>query len=493
MTDSVRFAVIAALAAAAILLGILANRLTERIKIPVPVLMLIAAAVAASLFPALHPPERTVERVVTAALVCILFSGGLSIGWRHFRRTAVPIIVVGVVGTFLTVAGAFLPLYGLFGLGAYLAVLVATAIAPTDPAVVFSVLGTKQITGTSGTLLEGESGANDPVGIALMLSLLAAGGLSGAAFAEVGLVFASQLLIGVAIGVVGAIGLGWFIRHVPLPSASLYPLRTLASIFVLYGVATLAHGSGFLAVFVAGIWLGDTRAPYKHEIERFHAAVASLAEIVAFVVLGLTINLDILLRPDVWIPGLALGAGLALVIRPAVIAPLLLRSGLPANERAFVLFAGLKGAVPILLAELLRATHVPDAERLYGIVVIVVAFSVIVQGSLIGVTARWLRVPMRRIEPEPWGLGVRLRDEPEGVHRITVQAGSPADDQQVGDLDELDEGVWISLIIRDRRLLRFDGHTVLHAGDELIVLAETDQADNLDRAFTSPGTDPEES
>lgn len=485
MSDTARFAVMAALAAVAILLGILANRLTQRIKVPVPVLMLIAAAAAANLFPALHPPERTVERVVTAALVCILFSGGLSIGWSHFRRAAVVIIVVGVAGTFLTVAGAFVPLYGLFGFSAYLAVLVATAIAPTDPAVVFSVLGTKEITGTSGTLLEGESGANDPVGIALMVSLLTAGGLTGSAFAHVGVVFGLQLAIGVVFGLAGAAGLLWFMRRVPLPSASLYPLRTLASIFVLYGAATVAHGSGFLTVFVAGIGLGDARAPYKREIERFHAAVASLAEIVAFVVLGLTINLDTLLRPDVWIPGLVIGAGLAVVIRPAVVAPLLIRSGLPANERVFVLFAGLKGAVPILLAELLRAAHVPHAERLYGIVVIVVVFSVIVQGSLIGPVARRLRIPMRSIEPEPWALGVRLRDEPEDVHRITVQAGSPADGHSVGELDGLGEGVWISLIIRNHRLLRFDTHTHLHAGDELIVLAEPDQTDNLTQVFST--------
>jgi potassium/hydrogen antiporter len=142
-------------------------------------------------------------------------------------------------------------------------VLVATAVAPTDPAVVFSVLGRRVIAGRSGTILEGESGANDPVGISLMISLIAAGGLSAAGFASVGTQFVLQMVIGATVGVLGGGVLLVFIRRVPLPSEGLYSLRTLASSLMLYGIATLAHGSGFLAVFVAGIAIGDSRAPYK--------------------------------------------------------------------------------------------------------------------------------------------------------------------------------------------------------------------------------------
>ena len=151
-----------------------------------------------------------------------------------------------------------------------MSLLVATAVSPTDPAVVFSVLGQREVEGRSGTILEGESGANDPVGIALMASLLAAGGLTGHAFVDIGGQFLLQMGVGAAIGVLGGRALLWFMRRVPLPSEGLYPLRTLACVLVLYGAATLAHGSGFLAVFVAGILIGDGRAPYKREIERFH-------------------------------------------------------------------------------------------------------------------------------------------------------------------------------------------------------------------------------
>lgn len=137
---------------------------------------------------------------------------------------------------------------------------------------------------------------------------------------------------------------------------------------MLYGITTLAHGSGFLAVFVAGIVIGDAGAPYKGDVERFHAALAGLAEIVAFAVLGLTVDLRVLAHADVCFPGVLLGVALTVLIRPLGVGACLLRVQLARNERSFILFADLKGAVPILLGEFLRAAHVPDAERLYGIV-----------------------------------------------------------------------------------------------------------------------------
>lgn len=487
MHDTDRFALIVLLTAAAGLIAVLSNRISQRIRVPAPALFLAAAAVAVHVVPDLHtPPERTVERLVTVALLCILFDGGMHIGWQRLRQAAGEIVLVGVVGTFLTTAATAVLAHLAFGLSWYLAVLVGTAVAPTDPAVVFSVLGQREVRGRSGTILEGESGANDPVGIALMASLIAAGGLSTGAFASVGGQFVLQMGVGAVVGVVGGRGILWAMRHVPLPSEALYPLRTLASALVLYGVATLAHGSGFLAVFVAGIVLGDARAPYKREVERFHSALASLGEIVAFVVLGLTVDVGVLARTDVWVPGLVLGAVLAVVIRPLLVGLCLLPANLTRGERGFVLFAGLKGAVPILLGSFLLSAQVPGAERLYGIIIVVVAFSVVAQGSLVPTVARLLHVPMRTVEPEPWALGVRLRDEPEGVHMLTVEPGSPADGRTVEDLVELPGEVWVSMVVRDRSLVAVRAGTRLKAGDEVMVLAEAELRDDLAATFEEP-------
>jgi cell volume regulation protein A len=490
VTETGSFALTMLVIALAGLAIILSNRLTEWLKVPVPVLTLVAAAIAVKVVPGLRTPsEQTVERFVTVALVCILFAGGMHIGRKRFRAAAMPIVLVGVVGTFLTAAGGAALLHWLFGLNWYLSVLVATAVAPTDPAVVFSVLGRREVAGISGTILEGESGANDPVGIALIGTLLAAGGLTGAGLIHVGLGFTLQMLIGAVVGILGGIGLIWFMRRVPLPSEALYPLRVLAVIFALYGGATLAHGSGFLAVFIAGVIVGDARAPYKIETERFHAVLASLAEIFAFVVLGLTVDVNEVAKPGVWIPGLVLGVALAFVIRPLMVGLCLIPARLKRNELLFVLFAGLKGAVPILLGVLLVQAHVPGAERLYAIVVVVVVFSVLFQGSLIVPVARYLRLPIRTAKPEPWSLGVRLRDEPEGVHRFTVAAGSLADGRALNQLDELGEGAWVSFLVRDSRLVRITGSTELRAGDELLILAEPERVDSLIQLFsaTRPG------
>ncbi len=487
MTGTEPFALLIVLMAAVGLVAVLSNRLTARVRLPSPALVLVGAAIAVKVIPALHgPSQQAVERVVTVALACILFDGGMDIGWARFRSAAAPIAVVGVLGTFLTVAAGALLVHFAFGLAWYVSLLVATAVAPTDPAVVFSVLGQREVSGRSGTILEGESGANDPVGIALMASLITAGGLSAGAFVHVGGEFLFQMAIGVAVGVVGGRALLWFTRRVPLPSEGLYPLRTLACVLLLFGIATLAQGSGFLAVFAAGIMMGDGRAPFKREIEAFHSALASLAEIVAFVVLGLTIDLGVIAQADVWIPGLILGAALAFIIRPVLVGLCLIPARLKSNERNFVLFAGLKGAVPILLGSFLLTAHVPDAERLYGIVAVVVVFSVVVQGSLTPAAARLLHVQIRVVEPEPWALGVRLQDEPSGVHRLTIKAGSPADGRTIDDLGDLPGDAWVSFVVRGGQLVPITGDTRLRAGDDVLVLAHPELRGSLITAFEGP-------
>jgi cell volume regulation protein A len=280
------------------------------------------------------------------------------------------------------------------------------------------------------------------------------------------------MVVGVVVGVAGGYALLWFMRRVPLPGEGLYPLRTLLGAFALYGLAAVGHGSGFLAVFVAGILVGEARAPYKREIESFHSGLASLAEIVAFVVLGLTVDLSTVSRSDVWVPGIALAVVLSFVVRPLVLGPLLVPSRLSRRERGFVLFAGLKGAVPVLLGSYLLAADVTDADRLYGVVVVVVMFSVVVQGSLLPWVARILRVPVRVVEPEPWTVAVRLRDEPHGVHRFRVMRGSRADGATIAGLDEMPEEAWVSFVVRAGQLVAAEGGTTLTPGDEVLVLGD---------------------
>ena len=391
MDELVDFGAIVLVVSAGVLLALLVHKLTARYPIPAPALFLVAALA----LPVALQDIRTVERIGVVALIIILFDGGMDIGWRRFRRAVVPIASLGILGTFTTalvIAGCA---HYLLDLSWTTAGILGAALAPTDPAVLFSILGNKEIGGRTGTILEGEAGVNDPVGIALMIGMLEFATADDGSLWTIVQEFALEMGVGLAVGVAGTGLLVLFIRHVHLPDEGLYPLRTLAAAGVIYGLASVAGGSGFLAVFVAGLILGDLELPHKREIRRFHIALASLAEIVVFVALGLTVSVSQLFENDVWLDGLILAAALAFVARPLGLAPLLAPMRLRPGEKLFIAWSGLKGAVPILLAAFALLAEVDDAQRIYEIVFVVVTFSVIVQGASIPFVASRLGVRMR--------------------------------------------------------------------------------------------------
>jgi cell volume regulation protein A len=466
--------------------AVLSNRLSARLRVPAPAFFLVCAAAAAELRPASDMlPVSVVQKIVTVALAVILFDGGMHIGWRRFRSAAAAIVWTGVAGTLVTAAGATVCAHVVAGLDWRVSMLLGTAVSATDPAVVFSVFGRREIAGRTGVLLEGESGANDPVGIALLASLLAAHGGAGSVALHVVAQFAEQMVIGTVVGAVGGVALLQFMRRVPLPSEGLYSPRVLAGMLCVFGLADVARGSGFLAVFVAGILIGDEPAPYKREIRRFHSSLASLAEITAFVMLGLTIRLTTLGDASAWSSGLAIAALLAFVIRPVLVGLVSLPIRMTVRERAFFLWTGLKGAVPVLLGTMIVESGTQGAPKAYEIIFVIVGFSVVIQGGFVPALAHRLRIPLRTVEPEPWSLGVRFSEEPEGLHRYRVVAGSPADGSPIGDLP-CGEDVWVSLVIRDGSLVAEGGDTMLRAGDEVLVLADPEDGTLLDRLFTRP-------
>ena len=400
MTEISDFGQIVLVVSAGVSLALFGRALTERLAIPTAALFLIGAAAASDLVPELEDEVSfvTVERIGVVALIVILFDGGLDIGWRRFRASALPILSLGVLGTFASA--------GLIAVAAHVALdlswttsgLLGAALAPTDPAVTFSVLGGREVRGRTGTILKGESGANDPVGIALMIGMIELATSEDGSFWTVVEEFALEMVGGAAVGILGAALLVPLVQRFPLPAAALYPLGVLAAAGVVYGAATLVHGSGFLAVFVAGILVGDRAMPHREEVDGVLSSLGSLAEIVMFVALGLTIDLTEVLDSGAWLDGLLLAAVLGFVIRPLVVVVLLLPARLGWGERLFVAWSGLKGAVPILLAALAVIGGVDDSSEIYNVVFVVVLFSVLVQGSLLPVVARALRVPLERVD-----------------------------------------------------------------------------------------------
>ncbi|MGZ4169474.1 MAG: potassium/proton antiporter [Solirubrobacteraceae bacterium] len=483
MSEASEFGRIVLVVAAGAVLAIASSRLTERTRIPAPAVFLLAAAIASDAFPRMGTvlSIRDVERIGVVALIVILFDGGMQIGWRRFRSALWPALALGVAGTFLTAGVMAVAVHVLFGLSWTTAGLIGAALSPTDPAVMFSVLGGREVSGRSGVILQAESGLNDPVAIALMLGLLQIATADGSA-GQIALDFVREMSVGILVGAAGGLALRWVMREVSLPDEALYPLRTLAAAAVIYGLASVLHGSGFLAVFVAGIAVADLRAPYKGEIEHFHRVLASLGELVVFVALGLTVDLASLGFRNVWLDGLLIALLLAFVARPLATMPLLAAARMATGEKLFVVWTGLKGAVPILLAAFAVLEGAGDARRIYGLVFVVVMFSVVVQGSMVPAVAGRLAVGMRRVDPEPWDVSIRLRHEPHEVLRLVVAGASPASGMAIRDL-EIGEHAWIALVLHEGTAVQARGSYVLRTGDEVVVIGSADAEERLRRLF----------
>jgi cell volume regulation protein A len=473
MTEITDFGAIVLLVSAGVFLAVLGMRLADRISVPNAALFLLAAGLlAASVEPLRDALSiKVVERIGVVALIIILFDGGLHIGLQRFRRSAAPILALGVVGTFVTAGLVALAAHYLLGLSWIVSGLIGAAIAPTDPAVTFSVLGGREIRGRAGTILEGEAGTNDPVGIALMIGMIELATEDGGSLWIVAEEFVLEMTVGLAIGVAGALLLLPVMRRFRLTSPTLYPLRVLAGAGLIYGIASVAHGSGFLAVFVAGILLGDVAAPRKGEIEAFHSSLAALAEIGAFAALGLSVGYSDLDDPAVWGQGLVLAVLLAFVVRPLAVAPLLAPVALERGEKVFIVWGGLKGAVPVLLGALAVLAAVDEASRIYGIIFVVVLFSVVVQGASISYAASRLRVPFRKIDYD-------LAE----VLEFVVRDDAFASGRRIEELP-LGERAWVGVLIRDGRPQAFGPDTVLEPGDRVHVYSQPEDAAALRRIF----------
>jgi len=279
------------------------------------------------------------------------------------------------------------------------------------------------------------------------------------------------------VGVAGALLALPVLRRIRLTGLALYPIRVLAVAGLVYGVATVAHGSGFLAVFVAGVLLGDASMLRKGEVESFLSSISVLAEIAVFIALGLTIT-EADLGADTWVDGLLLAVILALVARPLAVLPLLLPERLSRGERLFIAWGGLKGAVPILLGALALLADVDGASSLYGIVFIVVLFYVLVQGSSVPYVARRLRVPFRRID----------HDLAE-VREFVVAERSFANGKRIRELP-LGEHASLGVLIRTGKPHSVDDDVVLVAGDRVHVYAQPEDGAALERVFVGQAPAP---
>lgn len=466
-----------------LLLSVLFSRPSERIGVPVVLVFLIIGLLVGSRLPEHFVDFDLAFRIGTVGLVLILFDGGLNTPFRQVRAHLTPaalLATLGVAGTAMVVALAA----WLLGLGWMEAMLLGAIVSSTDAAAVFSSLRGSgvQLRRRVGATLELESGLNDPMAVILTLTLTTQL-LTGEPFATGS--FLANVVIQLAIGLAAGVLIGWLgsklLERIRVPAAGLYPALTLALALLAFGMPTLFMGSGFLAVYVAALMLGNRRLPYRSGILRVHDAMAWLAQISMFLVLGLLAIPELLMVAG-W-RGLLLALVLALVARPLAVSLLLWPFRYTPRETGFISWVGLRGAVPILLATYPVLAGIEGANELFHMVF----FIVVVNALIPGATIRWavgLFGVEKAGEPRPTPvLEVNAIDSlPVQIISFRLDPAAMVTGNRAGMLP-LPPGADILLLVRGREALPVDADTVLHADDHVHIMVRPEDKRAVELMF----------
>jgi len=430
---------------------------------------------------------RLTYLVGSVALAIILFDGGLRTPRSAFRIALAPAFSLATVGVLLTAAIIGVVASLVLGMGWLPGLLVGATIASTDAAAVFLLLharGTELSKRVSATL-EIESGINDPMAIFLTITcieLIAAQG-TGLDAAHIAESFIVQMFGGAAIGVIGGYFLLWLVNRVDI-AAGLYPILAAAVALTVFAGAQLVDASGFLAIYLAGLVLGNNRHRAQQVISRFHDGLAWLAQISMFLLLGLLVTPSSLLAN--WKAELVIAIALILVARPAAVFAGLAPFRFGWRERSFIAWVGLRGAVPIFLASIPVMAGVPEGMTIFNVAFVVVIASLLLQGWTVAPAARFLGIelPPSPEAPERHGIDLPLSADREAAS-WSVAPGSPALAQRFDEL-HLPRRTRIIAVIRGGAVMNRATLERLAPDDLVIALAPPQHVIALDRLFATP-------
>ncbi|GHG92219.1 K+/H+ antiporter [Amycolatopsis acidiphila] len=457
--------VVLGLGAAVLLAAVLAVRLSTRVGLPSLLIYLgLGVLLGEAGFGIQFSDASLTQSLGLAALVLILAEGGLTTRWSSVKPALGQGIVLSTVAVGISVATTGAALHWLLGLDWRMALLWGAVLASTDSAAVFSVLRTVGIRKRLVGALELESGINDAPVYILVVVLAEGTRVDWTLPLLVVYELLAGLAIGAALGWVGAFAL----RRAALPATGLYPLATVAMCIVAYASGQLAHASGLLATYVAALVLGNARLPHRSDTLSFAEGMGWLAQIGLFVLLGLFASPERLL--DAVVPGLVAAAVVLLVARPLSVLLSQLPFKVPWREQVFLSWAGLRGAVPIVLAMIPLATGLPGAERLVDAVFVLVIVLTLVQGTTLAPVARRLGLAAET-EPQEIEVDAAPLDElGAALLQVRVQRGSRLHGVYLSEL-RLPAGASLSLIVRDGASFTPQRTSRLQEGDQLLVVA----------------------
>lgn len=453
---------------AVILLAVLAVRVSTRVGLPSLLLyLLIGVLLGESVFGIDFDDANVTHALGFGALAIILAEGGLTTEWREVKSSMRLGAMLASVGMGISVTIVALGGHYLLGLSWELAFLLGAVTSATDAAAVFSVLRVvplpKRITGT----LEAESGLNDAPTVVLVTLISTGAATKYGIHGMIGIIV-YELALGVLIGLAVGFGGAWIMRRVALPSSGLYPIAVICLALFAYGAGPALHASGFAAVYVAALVLGNADLPHRVASRSFSEGLAWLAQIGLFVMLGLLLSPSRLTWETV---GMAVVAGLVLtfVARPLSVLVCSVVQPMPWRESAFLSWAGLRGAVPIVFSAIPLAHGVEGAEKLFDIVFMLVVIYTIVTAPSLPRVAMWLQVA-RRSEPRTLDLEVApLEKVAADLIQVTISPRSKLHGVEVGEL-RLPVGASVSLIVREGEIIVPERRTDLKHGDDLLVV-----------------------
>ncbi len=415
---------------------------------------------------------ETANEMANIALVFILFQGGFSTRRENLRSVALVAGGLATWGVVLTAVAIFLVLWGVLNWSLEKSLLLSVIISSTDAAATFSILRRQSLPPRLSSTVEIESAANDPMAILLTLAVVEGLTSGGVQWYMIVLSFIWKFAAGIVIGASLAKVANWLYNRVAPQERGHYYILTLGFTLLIYGLAELAQASGMLAVFVGGYVLGNSSFVHKQGVSNFSSALSVVADIGMFVMMGLLISPS--QWSNLWWQGIVLFLVLTFVARPVAVWLGTLGMGIPVNNRVFITWAGLRGAVPIILATYPVAAGMPVGQEVFNLVFFAVLLSVFIQGSTLGWVAQWLRLSTVS-RPKPLYNLELITMAKSDLDLIVVDMPDPQGmpGPRIRDL-ELPPGAVIIMITRGSEVVVPKGNTHLEGWDQVTLLAHAD-------------------